>query len=85
VILSDAALPPDVRKASGFPREDTFHFLRLCLSLLARRSLAEKVISLPERHSLSAHQAAKPYDGDSEVPNGRIHDTKTATDELSQC
>jgi len=51
-------LPPDVRKASGFPSRNSSYFLAA-----ARLSLtAAKTILTPksERQSLSAHQAAKP-------------------------
>jgi hypothetical protein len=53
-----AALPPDVRKACGLPD----HFLNKFLVLAAqpRQNEKEKREHQPERHSLSAHQAAEP-------------------------
>jgi hypothetical protein len=55
------ALPPDVGKAYGFPGGLFFVFMRLCLHLPARRSLAAgKILGSSERQSVSAHQAAKP-------------------------
>ena len=52
-----AARPPDVRKAFGFPTNGLMK-----LFFTARLSLAVKVIckTVPVRHSLTAHQAAKP-------------------------
>ena len=56
-----AALPPDLRKASGFPATSP-SFLRSAgrLSLPAERRGPVLGISATERQSLSARQAAEP-------------------------
>src|SRR5258706_9130743 len=56
---SSSALPPDVRKAYGFPYRIRESFEAAPLSCAAQpRSFFE--IDQTERRSLSAHQAAKP-------------------------
>jgi len=57
---NQAALPSDVRKASGFPIAQTFVFSEAAPRESWRRSLRRYEKRDPERQSLSAHQAAKP-------------------------
>jgi len=61
-VAEETALPPDLRKASGFPRQTASLLL---LSSAGRLSLPAEPKGLlgwkpSERQSLSAHQAAEP-------------------------
>jgi hypothetical protein len=77
--LTNAALPLDVRKGSAFPAT----FLDLGEAsprpLAARHSLAAEVRErLPERRSLSAHQAAKPQRLRSPLYPDKVHSFRWA-------
>ena len=54
-----SAMPSDVRKASGLPKDECHHEFKLARLRLA--NLREGKRTLPERRSLSAHRAAKPH------------------------
>lgn len=56
-----AALPPDVRKASGFPEVFTCCLFEATPRILEAEPPGRSKSGPAERHSLSAHHVAKPW------------------------